>query len=701
MRSLSAWLPLLCLVAYIVGVKAVPCDGSCSYSLDACRKKALSLGLALGGGGYPFASDKNTATGCYAYSSGAHQGRAFYGYVKNPQLIEQDASPRGVALLQRNTTRKPEIVQNVHVSLAHNGQSALVRFTIGERSHKFELKRFNVYSPGAAVSEYGDNGEEQIVVRSVDLFQSRSEENWASASIVGHVISGVFEIDGAFVEVRPFLPESQKSEGDEWASLLDFVDNTQNAHLAWHIHGDQSLALPMFEEIPKGVVDKEPVGGIIDAKGRHHQHIMEVSKGEPDPLHANMNGVTKWFPGCYKGDTVQHTFKVGVIGDVVAYSHFGSKLTGMMAQIVAEASVVFEKQMNLKLEVGWSKVYKSNAGAPPYAVGCYGTPVIDKANKMLKGSFPMAGAVHLFTGCGDGSRFIGYAFMGTICKNDGSNTGANQLRRAYNQPAWLNFAHELGHNFNGKHSFEHGMGRTGGIMDYLDGKLNGKYQFNTRYRKREICTKMSEVVGKCEGNFDPSGLREPRPAPAPRPQPGPPPRPAPTPGPPAPNPGQFREVTSEDQLTSVTAPKYRLACTYGCSSKPPTTPPPSDRRRRSRRPATPAPPSPSACKPGQIQSRSLWHFDSADNSKMRCQAKCKATLGCVAFDYTNISKVDACRGVLAGQTPRLGQPGADNRHYCILKKPAKKEPTPKPSRRRSSRRRRRRRRGSANRQSLL
>jgi len=38
-------------------------------------------------------------------------------------------------------------------------------------------------------------------------------------------------------------------------------------------------------------------------------------------------------------------------------------------------------------------------------------------------------------------------------------------------------------------------------MDYGDGKLNGHYQFNTKYRKTEMCTKMARVVDKCGGMF--------------------------------------------------------------------------------------------------------------------------------------------------------------------------------------------------------
>ena len=55
----------------------------------------------------------------------------------------------------------------------------------------------------------------------------------------------------------------------------------------------------------------------------------------------------------------------------------------------------------------------------------------------------------------------------------------------------------MGHNFGASHSFEEGVGRTGGIMDYGDGTLDGIFQFNTQYRRSEICRVLSRVVGQC------------------------------------------------------------------------------------------------------------------------------------------------------------------------------------------------------------
>ena len=63
---------------------------------------------------------------------------------------------------------------------------------------------------------------------------------------------------------------------------------------------------------------------------------------------------------------------------------------------------------------------------------------------------------------------------------------------------WRTFAHEVGHHFKRDRSFEDGQYKTCGIMDYGDGKLNGQYQFNTKYRNAQICASIQKVVGWCE-----------------------------------------------------------------------------------------------------------------------------------------------------------------------------------------------------------
>merc|ERR1719346_141668 len=106
----------------------------------------------------------------------------------------------------------------------------------------------------------------------------------------------------------------------------------------------------------------------------------------------------------------------------------------------------------------------------------------------------------MFTGCGScwGYCVMGIAYRATLCKGWGQNVGVNVIHMG---SPWLTFAHELGHNFDGAHSFEEGQGSTGGIMDYGDGKIDGHYQFNTKYRKDAICALLDSKVNTCSGKF--------------------------------------------------------------------------------------------------------------------------------------------------------------------------------------------------------
>merc|ERR1712176_1210536 len=117
---------------------------------------------------------------------------------------------------------------------------------------------------------------------------------------------------------------------------------------------------------------------------------------------------------------------------------------------------------------------------------------------------------------GEGFELGGLAWIGNnmngygICNKNGYNTGISRYYGRY----WQTFAHELGHNFGGFHSFEEGQGQTGGLMDYGDQRLNGVYQFNTKHRKAEMCALVDSRVSQCGSNFKVSG---PTPPPTPTP----------------------------------------------------------------------------------------------------------------------------------------------------------------------------------------
>lgn len=73
---------------------------------------------------------------------------------------------------------------------------------------------------------------------------------------------------------------------------------------------------------------------------------------------------------------------------------------------------------------------------------------------------------------------------------------------------WVVVAHELAHNFGGVgHTFQRGVGRTGGLMDYGDGKIDGTYTFSGR-SQNEFCTSFQSYLdsGACNQAEDYFGL---------------------------------------------------------------------------------------------------------------------------------------------------------------------------------------------------
>jgi len=101
--------------------------------------------------------------------------------------------------------------------------------------------------------------------------------------------------------------------------------------------------------------------------------------------------------------------------------------------------------------------------------------------------------------CDEASCTVGIAYTrnsfpkSTICKGN-SNGGNNVAVTSRNQRTWLIFIHEMAHNIGSSHSFENGVGSTGGIMDYDNNRYEGEFQFNEQYRRAEICQEMNELV---------------------------------------------------------------------------------------------------------------------------------------------------------------------------------------------------------------
>lgn len=208
-------------------------------------------------------------------------------------------------------------------------------------------------------------------------------------------------------------------------------------------------------------------------------------------------GGDKWAGGgkCYKGDSDMHEMKLGIYSDVQANSigFTKSRTQAIIEAAINQASFVYEMQMNIKLKIGDMRMNFAAFGH----CKARGMRLKQMTHLVRTKKVPRMALSHVFSGCHEPRG--GNAWLGTVCQRGGYNTGMNKFVHLYN--LWMVVTHEIGHNFGARHSFEEGLRKTGGVMDYGNGKLNGHYQFNSKYRKKEVCGKLNRVVDKCGGNF--------------------------------------------------------------------------------------------------------------------------------------------------------------------------------------------------------
>jgi len=248
---------------------------------------------------------------------------------------------------------------------------------------------------------------------------------------------------------------------------------------------------------------------------------MDDSEGDVEPpslLQSTWSG-QQWIGSCFPDDASPHVMKVGIVVDQQAksspdewstrhgYSYHGDGTwQSEAAYQVNQATMIYQNQMNIELQMGddFPLTYDSDAAAPEflrsdcevYKSGA-NNALLSALTSFIASDMPGTGidpdnvvSTHVLTGCNPGGfGSVGVAWVGTLCDPSGYGSGIDHINAG-----WTTYAHELGHNFGASHSFEDGQGSTGGIMDYGDGTLDGEYQFNTKYRKSEVCGRLTEWV---------------------------------------------------------------------------------------------------------------------------------------------------------------------------------------------------------------
>ena len=139
-------------------------------------------------------------------------------------------------------------------------------------------------------------------------------------------------------------------------------------------------------------------------------------------------------------------------------------------------------------------------------------------------------AIQIFVGA-DNFDTGGLAYLGTVCRTNGYNTGLTGIRNGdymYSTTVIMEIAtHELGHNFNCEHDQDTSCGNEGGIMGYGNNKdefsICSVYFVQELFSSKDVSCLQDGVrsfvddPNESGGGNNPSPTSRPTPNPTPRP----------------------------------------------------------------------------------------------------------------------------------------------------------------------------------------
>jgi len=244
------------------------------------------------------------------------------------------------------------------------------------------------------------------------------------------------------------------------------------------------------------ILEKEEVGQLCGNTSP------KPSSGSSNSKHRELGELNQWVQ-CYEGQEQRHTISIGFAMDRHMYAQVGNSIDGAVSYIsslISEVNLVYKAQFNFELVV--ADVYIADASDKNVGWNTEGKCDLSTGDLLTKFRLwqdrpSNQGLWYLLSDCVD-THVVGKAYIGSLC-NERSNFAVSHHR----SNDWRIAAHEIGHIFGAWHTFEEGMGNTGGIMDYgngmlTEGKHKGEYGFNEKYRRSEICNTLSRVIPQCE-----------------------------------------------------------------------------------------------------------------------------------------------------------------------------------------------------------
>jgi len=357
------------------------------------------------------------------------------------------------------------------------------------REFSFDLELVQGLTDGSQVIVYGEN--DQIL----------EEYEAPNTGYYGKTEDGFISInlheDGLF--------HAYIVEGEEAFTIdpLYYHDNQLDSKSKRALESQSNMVMYKDDDLPTkdwkcGAIHTTEKRSLFDIE----DEPLNVTFTSQQQVGRNLLTVQKW-KGCFpNGDTTPQKLLVGFAVDVGYYNIW--KTTDATRQsvldILTNSNIIYYTQVNVFLGLGTLEIRTATGGPaynqiPPCSQDIYQTLDTFTAWRSTQ-TDKNNGIYHLLTNCFPPAGVVGLAWIGVLCDKS-YGTGVS----SYHTGNWKTVAHEIGHNFGAQHTFQNGIGTTGGIMDYGDGTLNGEYQFYTQYSKNEICTQITQSMNNKGSNM--------------------------------------------------------------------------------------------------------------------------------------------------------------------------------------------------------
>jgi hypothetical protein len=206
------------------------------------------------------------------------------------------------------------------------------------------------------------------------------------------------------------------------------------------------------------------------------------------------HGPLERWTNCYFRDHLPGSVHVGIVVSTDLWNFFGQddlRVYEWVAGMTTLTNFIYQGQLNIKIVLDQVYIPKTPIGTPNWNQ-CVSMYTLATRMTNWQSRPKQLAAWHLLHRCSvsEVGNIIGVAYLNTLCKNSFTNVGITLHTGDF---TWLTYAHEFGHIFGASHTFEEGVGQTGGIMDYgspQQRQVDGKFQFNSKYRRSQLCTRM-------------------------------------------------------------------------------------------------------------------------------------------------------------------------------------------------------------------